>query len=135
MQLCCRTWFFLKGVIFLRKKNKNGDFFNQKRTISSIFSANFQKLSRLKIHYSGFAILWGLGWINSQNIWSRLNYFLKSASMLIENLFTHPIIHQKILHFKVFFSSMSSKFTKKGQNLFFKELQEHFWRKSVLYRT
>ena len=44
-------------------------------------------------------------------------------------------VHQKILYFKVFFSSKCSKFTKKEQKLFFKELKEHFWRKSVLYQT
>ena len=46
--------------------------------------------------------------------------------MLKENLRSHPKIHHKILHFKVFFSSKSGKFTKKEQNLFFKEPKEHF---------
>ena len=132
LQPCCQTWFFLKDVIFLWKKNKNENFIIQKRTISSIFSANFQTFFKCKKHFSGFTVLWGIGLINLQNTSSPLNYYFQSASILIENIWTYPNIRQKVLHFKVFSSFMSSKFPKKGQNLFFKELKEHFWRKIVL---
>ena len=69
--------------------------------------------------------------INLQNTSSICNY----SSILEENLPTHPDIHEKILHFKEFFSSKLSNYTKKEQNLLFKEPKEHFLEMSVLYRT
>ena len=121
-----------KGHHISWKKEQMWGFFQSKKNNFIFIFSKFQKASKLKIYFSGFAILWGLGWFNLQNFWSPLNYFLQCGSLLIENLQTHSNIHQKMLHFKIFFSSMSRKFTKKGQNLFFKELIEHFRRKSVL---
>ena len=109
MQLCCQTQFFLKRVIFLEKKNKNKDFYNQKRTISSLFSA-FLSLSWTifskniedeKIFYNALPFCE----VQEDKFTKYLKspqLFLQSAAMQIENLRTTPNVHQKNLHFNVF---------------------------------
>ena len=95
------------------------------------FSKNLE-VEKIFLRFCCFVRFWK---INLQNTSSVLNYILKCGQMLKENLQTYPNIHQKILHFQVVFSSKSDKFTKKEQNLFFKEPKEHFLDMSVLYRT
>ena len=47
----------------------------------------------------------------------------------------HPNFQHKFLHFEIHPLQNPRIFLKKEQNLYFKELKEHFWSKSVLYQT
>ena len=57
------------------------------------------------------------------------------AFMVDFELLKHQNFQHIFLHLEGFFSSNPRNFWKKEQNLYFKELKEHFRKMSVLYQT
>ena len=119
--------------------------FLKKRTKTRIFP--WIKNNRITFHRI-FVLIWKLIFIICEGEFNFLcflilrgfNYKLCNVSLLAPFLVDialqeHSNFKQKFLHFEIHPLEIPRIFLKKEQNLYFKELKEHFWRKSVLYQT
>ena len=118
-----------------RKKEQMHGFYIQIKNILITFP---QKIFWLWSSFpKNFMIIWcSTDFYHFGRFIHKLCHILLIFSFLVEmEVQLHLQFQKKFWHLVVVFSSKLNNFLKKEQILFFKELTEHFWDRSVLYRT
>ena len=118
-----------------RKKEQTYGFYIQIKNILTTFP---QKISNFDPNFLTFFMRkwYSTDFYSFGRFIHKLYHTSLMFSSLIEmKLQLHPHFRGNFCILKVFFSLRSCNLLKKEQNLYFKELTEHFWGWSVLYRT